>query len=121
MNASSTSLTVTSDPLGRSGVPGANCARNRLYSASASSRLHAPRVRVRRVAALKGLTQLTPDRTRATDEGLKALAALASLTELHLEGTTVTDVGLKELARLKTLTLISLKGTGVSDAGVKEF
>lgn len=73
----------------------------------------------RQIAAAGGLSNLTINSQRLTDEGLAELLALRDLAILELWNCPVTDAGILRLAELPKLKILRVQGTRVTAAGVR--
>jgi internalin A len=72
-----------------------------------------------RVAAIKGLQQLTIHKSRVTGPGLASLVGLSSLTSLDLQDSAgVGDDGAEYLKKLSSIQTLGLGGTKLTDAGL---
>jgi internalin A len=73
---------------------------------------------VKLLAQRPGLTRLSLEGTRITDQGLAELRGLTKLESLNLEGTAITDRGLEYVRGFKSLYSLDLSNTAVTDAGL---
>jgi Leucine-rich repeat (LRR) protein len=72
------------------------------------------------IARLKKIERLVINRSRLTDDCMKAIASLPRLKHLDLEGNPISDEGLKEL-KGKRLEFLGLVGTRITDRGIDEI